>query len=270
MIRVFVSATFACALLTCIAETNTAADSAPTNKPQMSVREALRIINMREHGGYVRRAGSAKGVFVVLNAQKTVDASEINNALGVIDKRLRVQTRQVKVQSVTQEDIRAKLAEAGGATGVAVVEASPHTPALLSATEEGWAIVNVSKLAADNPKPEILAKRVRREVLRGFSFATGGVYGARGDALMQPVREPKDLDSLVREDFAVTMMQTFSLVMPYYGIRPWHERKYDTACQEGWAPQPTNEFQKAIWEKVHAIPQKPIKIEYNEKRDKGK
>ena len=246
------------------------AELTATNRPKPTVKEAFRIADMHKHGGTVRQPGSAKGVFVVLNAQKVVAAAEIDKALAVIDRRIRAQARQVVAKDVTQENIERKIKEAGGAAGVAVVEASPTAPALLSATEDGWAIVNVSRLSADNPKPEVLATRVRREVLRGFSFAIGGVYGARGDALMQPVRNLKDLDALAREDFAVTMMQTFSLVMPYYGMKPWYERKYDKACQEGWAPQPTNKWQKAIWDKVHAIPQKPIKIEYNEKRDKGK
>ena len=40
------------------------------------------------------------------------------------------------------------------------------------------------------------------------------------------------------------------------------------ACQEGWAPAPTNDVQKAIWEKVHAIPDKPMTIEFDPKKDK--
>ena len=40
---------------------------------------------------------------------------------------------------------------------------------------------------------------------------------------------------------------------------------YHKACEEGWAPAPTNEVQKAIWEQVKADkergPTNPIKIE---------
>ena len=32
------------------------------------------------------------------------------------------------------------------------------------------------------------------------------------------------------------------------------------------APAPTNEFQKAVWDKVHAIPQNPMKIEFDPKK----
>ena len=43
---------------------------------------------------------------------------------------------------------------------------------------------------------------------------------------------------------------------------------YRQACQEGWAPAPKNDEQKAIWNQVHAIPDKPIKIEFDPKRGK--
>ena len=35
-------------------------------------------------------------------------------------------------------------------------------------------------------------------------------------------------------------------------ITPVPRTTYRRACYEGWAPAPTNEFQKAIWEKVKA------------------
>ena len=41
---------------------------------------------------------------------------------------------------------------------------------------------------------------------------------------------------------------------------------YLVAVQEGWAPQPTNDVQKAIWDKVHALPTEPIKIKPEEKK----
>ena len=42
----------------------------------------------------------------------------------------------------------------------------------------------------------------------------------------------------------------------------------ESACREGWASAPTNDVQKAIWDKVRAIPDKPLTIEYDPKKDK--
>ena len=45
---------------------------------------------------------------------------------------------------------------------------------------------------------------------------------------------------------------------------------YLKACEEGWAPTPTNEYQKAIWEQVKADkergPTNPIKIPMPKKK----
>ena len=43
---------------------------------------------------------------------------------------------------------------------------------------------------------------------------------------------------------------------------------YRTACQQGWAPAPTNDAQRTIWQEVHQIPDKPITIKFDPKRDK--
>ena len=43
---------------------------------------------------------------------------------------------------------------------------------------------------------------------------------------------------------------------------------YAAACRMGWAPPPTNDIQRVIWDKVHAVPAKPMKIEFDPKTGK--
>ena len=50
------------------------------------------------------------------------------------------------------------------------------------------------------------------------------------------------------------------------GIRPEQKVFYRKAVEEGWAPAPTNEFQRAIWDKVHAMPTEPLKIKPETKK----
>jgi hypothetical protein len=50
------------------------------------------------------------------------------------------------------------------------------------------------------------------------------------------------------------------------GVTPIRLVTYAKACKEGWAPQPTNDVQKAIWDKVHAMPATPMKIEFDPKK----
>ena len=50
------------------------------------------------------------------------------------------------------------------------------------------------------------------------------------------------------------------------GIVPGKRAVYRKACEEGWAPAPTNDVQKAIWDKVHEMPTEPIKIKPETKK----
>lgn len=40
------------------------------------------------------------------------------------------------------------------------------------------------------------------------------------------------------------------------------------AVEEGWGANPTNDVEKAIWDEVHALPDKPMQIKFDPKRDK--
>ena len=240
-----------------------------SDKPKLTGPQLKTIyekIEKKRTGGMLRRPETAKGWCVIINAQTCVKNEEIIAAAKSIDRQLHIQVKTTKGESVSPETARAELDKTGGQVGVIVVDV-PSLPALLAAPEEAWALVNVSKLK-DGSDSATLATRTRREILRGFALAAGGIHAAQGDLLLQPVRKPSDIDKIKREEYGVTLRKIFPLAFPYYGLTPWYETSYQKACQEGWAPAPTNEFQKAIWDKVHSIPSKPIKIEYDPKTDK--
>ena len=52
------------------------------------------------------------------------------------------------------------------------------------------------------------------------------------------------------------------------GVSPTRKGTYEAAVKQGWAPAPTNDIQKAIWDKVHQLPTKPIQIKFDPKTDK--
>ena len=53
-----------------------------------------------------------------------------------------------------------------------------------------------------------------------------------------------------------------------FGVKKEHRIPYRVAVQEGWAAQPTNEYQRAVWDEVRHIPEKPIRIEFDPKKGK--
>lgn len=148
--------------------------------------------------------------------------------------------------------------------GVVVEVVSNDYPAnIMVAPENGYAMVNVRRLASDNPDGELLKKRVMKEIWRAFVYALGGGNNQQPMCLMKPVVSMADLDAL---QSVCPCPMAFSPVVEAagrLGVTPVRRTSYRQAVVEGWAPQPTNDVQKVIWEEMHAKPSNPIKIKYD-------
>ena len=220
---------------------------------------------MRRHGGTIRKPGSARGRVLFVNAQTRVTAAGLKAAFDEIDSNIHPDWVLKEVESVKLSNPSSDIKRLGGNVGIVLADAPDH-PALVVAPEDGWAVVNVAALA-EGADAVTLASRVRKELLRAFALAGGCSFMARGGIVLRAdVRTPRDLDSIREESYGVDALNTLNQQLPYYGVMPWIQTTYKKACREGWAPAPTNEFQKAIWDKVHAIPKNPMKIEFNPKK----
>ena len=247
------------------------ADGAPAPKKKISpekLRETIRKVQAKKTGGIVRKEGSAKGTFVVVNAQRRVSESDLAPVAETLGQWMHVQAKVVSAEagSVDAKAAKAAISKAGGVLGVAVVEGDG--PTLLVAPEDGWALVDAAALAKDGADAKTLAARVRKEALRAFAFVSGGAYMARGEPLMRDVKSVKDLDAVASEQFGIDMVVHVRESAAFYGLTPWQQATYLKACEQGWAPAPTNEYQKAIWDKVHEMPTEPIKIKPEMKKVK--
>ncbi len=141
---------------------------------------------------------------------------------------------------------------------------SPELPTLLVAPEAKWAVVNVTALAKDAPDSEQLKARVRKELWRAFAYTCGCGDSNDGRSVVQQVSSLSELDAIKVENFDPIQMQGLVRNLMRIGVTPKHIAPYKTACMRGWAPAPTNEYQKAIWDKVQADkergPTNPITI----------
>ncbi|MCL2104224.1 MAG: hypothetical protein FWH21_04115, partial [Kiritimatiellaeota bacterium] len=61
---------------------------------------------------------------------------------------------------------------------------------------------------------------------------------------------PEDLDALKPQTISPEPMNKIMAQAAKLGISPGRMTSYRRAVEEGWAPAPTNDFQKAIWEEV--------------------
>ena len=223
--------------------------------------ERLSYVN---NGGHVIKTGTGKGIVRVIISSDKFDPEILTRSLSAVEKLMRVKIDVAKGASATVENAREQMTLTKSEVAVFVVD-KPGLPRLLSAPEEGWAIVNIAALEEGNPRRELFTKRIIKEVMRATSLAMGcsNVGGC-----MQPVTDIRSLDFLAAETYPLNARPQIYKTLEEFGVEPRTEASYKVACQQGWAPAPTNEIQKAIWDKIHAIPDKPITIEYDPKKDK--
>ena len=235
--------------------------------PEQRFQRRQMLIQKRT-GGYIDQRMPGSGVYVFVNAQTVVPISAYEKQIPIISDVFAVEiTNRVYNSDINFANAAAVLKELGGNAGLFVVN-QPSAPALYIAPEKGWAFVNVAALSADKPTDDVLAKRVRREVWRGFAMAAGSTDTEWDHCLLGPITSLKGLDNIDSEAVSPEPAPKIAKHLTKLGILPFKRVTYRQACQEGWAPPPQNEFQKSIWQKVHSIPDNPITIEYDPKKDK--
>ena len=74
------------------------------------------------------------------------------------------------------------------------------------------------------------------------------------------------LDSVDPDKVVFDMVQRCTKHLESIGVTPSRKATYQVACREGWAPAPTNDVQKAIWDEVRKLPEKPIQIKFDPKK----
>jgi hypothetical protein len=231
------------------------ADAVAAQRPAMAAKS----------GGVIAKPGSSKGRIVFVNTQGDMSVSNIYMAVKSLGDVL----ARFPVEVVESSPAKAGELKARFKADVAIVVAAENdSPALLAAPDENWAVVNVRallrNLKTDAAKAKFYEARCRKEIMRGFVCAAGGVGSSFPGNIMNVVKV-EDLD-LCEEFIPFDKVGVVKQHLRDCGITPTRFATYRMACREGWAPAPTNEYQKAIWDKVHQLPTEPIKIKPETKK----
>lgn len=216
-------------------------------------------------GGRILKPQSGLGSFGFVNAQTNVPMSELVYMAKLINRDTMLETKVFACGDKMNVGLLKKL---GIQMGVSVV-CDKDEPTLIVAPEEGWAVVNVAKLGEGADGKMMYSKRVRKELYRAFGMVTGACGSSYDGNLLDPIREPSDLDMYPESDLALPydMLQKIPKFCKPYGLRPWVMTTYRHACIDGWAPAPTNDYQRAVWDQVHEAPTKPLVIAPETKRE---
>ena len=247
------------------------ADSAPAERQRRRKRRRITPeMQMQKFGGFVFARYDGRHCYV-MNAQKRVPAEVFAWFEGQITQVLSLPVRVEECEMAGTDSfspIRTAWSGERKTGAVVSVVDIPGWTSLLVAPEDGWAQINVAALAKDNPSAEVLEARVKKELWRGFVMLFGGGNSNLPGDVMRPISSLADLD---RHPNLVSGPEPFNAVLNgarARGITMVRRTTYKAACQEGWAPAPTNEFQKAIWDEARKLPTEPIKIKFDPKRGK--
>lgn len=208
-------------------------------------------------GGKIKVPDVQKGKIVYVNCQTAIPVEVLKEHADFFAKELKVSIEVAEGKfDLAKPTIQGELS-------LFVVDCA-ELPMSLVAPEAKWAMVNVAPLKTD--KQAFFKARVKKSLTRGFGYLCGAAVSQYPNSLMLGVAGVKDLDKHVDEKLPVDVMQRFENYLPSVGVTPYVLVSYRKACQEGWAPQPTNDVQRVIWEEYHTAPTEPIHIEFDPKK----
>ena len=240
---------------------------------KIRARMERRAKRIAEKGGFVVQAPKGK-VFRVFSAQKFATKDDLSESMGVLSDQVRIPVEWKDVDTAeTKPGKICQVANADGRGGAALVLIDdPDEPRMLIAPENGWAMVNVAALRSGDTKRTTFVRRLKQEFWRATCILLGAYESSSKPCLLTLVAGNDDLDRNVCIIPSVEPLPKVSVAARALGIIPCRCLIYEDACREGWAPAPTNDYQKAIWESVKAEqskdPEKAIKIKYDPKKGK--
>ena len=224
-------------------------------------RAELQAEFVKRTGGRIVRPGTQQGEIVYVNCQTLAPRKWIDESVAYFMKETKF---KLSVKDGGMFDLKDPKIE-GNAT--LYVIADTNLPTILVAPENRWAFVNIAPIAKEQ-RPAYFEARVKKELTRGFAYLCGAANSQYPRALTRGIIDQADLDKNPDYRLPVDVIKRFPSYMEPLGVKPASVSTYIKACREGWAPAPTNEFQKAIWDKVHELPTEPIKIKPEAKKIK--
>ena len=135
---------------------------------------------------------------------------------------------------------------------ILIGNAGADGPALAVYPEEAIGCVNADALKCKSA--ELTEKRIAKELFRAFGFACGGYSISRTACAMDLVYSLDDLDAMNAMILSPMRFSGINRSAAKLGLPVLRPSTYLMAVRQGWAPPPTNDVQKAIWEKNKDLP----------------
>ena len=213
----------------------------------------------KKYGGFVKKPGTGEGHILFVNANSKISTKSLDNAAKKISEELRVQYKIHNVDQVSLNQGASILKNQKATAGVFLVS-DESLPMLVTVPDQRYAFINTSLIS------NLSENKIQTCIARALCLICGAGNRASTGHLLSPISDEKDFDKIQLKHIPGDVLLTVQGFLRDSGIKTFQVRTYRQACAEGWAPQPSNEWQKAIWDKVHATPKNPMKIEFDPKK----
>lgn len=257
MKKLIVAISLACAFIS-VADDNNGTDVKPKRNPVLV-----------KTGGYIERPGVKPGMISIVSVQKEVPESDLKDVAEKMIKHLHLKVPvMTREESCSVNDMERIMKESEADFSVFVIDDANTKQTLGVFPDQKYAFVNVAQLRADGGEGAFLKARTRKELTRAILFVAGGASSQGDNNIMGPMRGIRDLDKVTDDSIPIDVVARVYKYLPMVGCNTRTTVPYRTAVMEGWAPAPTNEYQKAIWDRINAKPTNPIKIKPGDKPKK--
>ena len=225
-------------------------------------REFLERMHTKKTGGNIKRPGVQRGAVAFLNAAvDKVPTEKLEDLVARLQNAMKIEIRNKAIAGMPEKGLKDVMKANGAEAAVFLKWDEDCDLPMLYAPEQNWAVVNM-RLLAEGADEKQFNLRLVKQATRAFSYVCGAGGAMGGDGIMD-VSSVKGLDA-VSAELSIDILARFDGYLKGIGVTPYEEVTYHQACIEGWAPEPTNEVQRVIWEKVKAEqseqPSNPLKI----------
>jgi len=220
-------------------------------------------VDVQKEGGPFKFAG--KGKLFVFDSRSTPSSNDYSDGLNAVKRHFHP-TVQVVTGKRFSVEAAASFVKEYNAQAVVFIVDDDKLPMTLLASEERWACVNEAKLISSSVTRDVLCRRLSILFSRQCYRLLGSDATRSPDTCLYPIFTIRDIDDIKGFEISAWAQMSINDSMRRIGFEPEEYGTYQDACEAGLAPTPTNDVQKAIWDKVHAPPKNPMKIEFDPKK----
>ena len=205
-------------------------------------------------GGFIDMPGEGPDIVIVDSRSKKDEAPAIvqETVSRVLRQGIRCQVSVVSTNSSASFSLAKSILKAGNALIVIVIfDGGSDTPTLGIFPEDRIGLINWSRLSIAGTEKDS-EDRTIKELWRAIGFLHGVGYSMGTKCVMQPIVSPVELDANEWKIINPSSFPQMTKMAGKFGVKRGFRIIYEKAVRAGIAPQPTNDIQRAVWDRVMA------------------